>query len=63
MGALKEYYHEEITYDYLSAEEFDRMFDDEYENWLKIQRIKLNKKNESNGIDNGSNDQSNGTNQ
>lgn len=43
MGALKEYYHEELTYDYLSAEEFDLMFDEEYENWLKVQQNKLNK--------------------
>lgn len=43
MGALKEYYHEELTYDYLSAEEFDLMFDSEYELWLKAQQNKLNK--------------------
>lgn len=43
MGALKEYYHEELTYDYLSAEEFDLMFNDEYELWLKAQENKSNK--------------------
>jgi hypothetical protein len=29
MGAMKEYYHE-----YLTAEEFDYMTDDDYEQWL-----------------------------
>jgi hypothetical protein len=32
MGALKEYYHE-----YLSAEDFDYMFEGEYEAWMKQQ--------------------------
>jgi len=34
MGAIKEYYHE-----YLSAEEFDLMFDDEYEEWLNNKQV------------------------
>jgi hypothetical protein len=34
MGALKEHYTE-----YLSAEDFDLMFDDEYEVWLKNKQI------------------------
>jgi hypothetical protein len=34
MGAIKEYYH-----DYLSSEEFDLMFDDEYELWLKNKQV------------------------
>ena len=34
MGALKEYYHE-----YLSAEDFDLMFDDEYELWLENKKV------------------------
>ena len=34
MGQLKEYYHE-----YLSAEDFDYMFDDEYEKWVQQQEI------------------------
>lgn len=37
MSAIKEYYH-----DYLSAEEFDNMFDDEYELWIKEQELKIN---------------------
>lgn len=38
MGLLKQYYD-----DYLSAEDFDLMFDDEYEIWLE-NKNKLNKK-------------------
>lgn len=34
MGALKEYHTE-----YLSAEEFDLMFDDEYELWLENHKV------------------------
>ena len=34
MGALKQYHH-----DYLSAEDFDLMFDDEYEAWLENKRV------------------------
>jgi hypothetical protein len=34
MGLLKEYYHE-----YLSAEDFDYMFDGEYEAWVEQQEI------------------------
>jgi hypothetical protein len=33
MSNIKEYYH-----DYLTAEEFDYMFDDEYELWLETQQ-------------------------
>jgi len=33
MGKMKEYYHE-----YLTAEDFDYMFDDEYEMWLENKR-------------------------
>jgi hypothetical protein len=35
MGALKEYYHEELTYDYLSSEEFDLLTEDQIDtlNW------------------------------
>jgi hypothetical protein len=33
MSNTKEYH-----YDYLSSEEFDNMFDDEYELWLKTQQ-------------------------
>lgn len=36
MGQLKNYYH-----DYLSSEDFDLMFDDEYELWLKKQQEKI----------------------
>ena len=34
MGALKQLYTE-----YLSAEDFDLMFDDEYEAWLENKRV------------------------
>jgi hypothetical protein len=34
MGALKQYHH-----DYLSAEDFDLMFDDEYEMWIQNKQI------------------------
>ncbi len=33
MGALKQYHHE-----YLTAEDFDLMFDDEYEYWLQVKK-------------------------
>lgn len=42
MGALKEYHHE-----YLSAEEFDLMFDDEYEKWLEEKKINQDKINQN----------------
>jgi hypothetical protein len=34
MGALKEYHH-----DYLTAEDFDLMFDDEYDGWVETNQI------------------------
>jgi hypothetical protein len=34
MGALKEHYHE-----YLTSEDFDLMFDDEYELWLENKQV------------------------
>jgi hypothetical protein len=37
MGKLKDYY-----YDYLTSEDFDLMFDDEYEQWIKQQENKIN---------------------
>ena len=33
MGQLKNYFHE-----YLTAEDFDLMFDDEYETWLELRQ-------------------------
>jgi len=37
MGSIKEYY-----YDYLTSEDFDLMYDDEYEQWIKQQENKIN---------------------
>ena len=48
MGALKNFYDNDLTFDYLSAEDFDLMFDDEYELWLKAQETKLKLKMEKN---------------
>lgn len=48
MGALKNFYDNDLTFDYLSAEDFDLMFDDEYELWLKSQETKLKLKMEKN---------------
>jgi hypothetical protein len=50
MSAIKEYYHE-----YLSAEEFDYMFDDEYEQYLIRNNNKLLINNETYGINDGDN--------
>jgi len=50
MSAIKEYYHE-----YLSAEEFDYMFDDEYEQYLIRNNNKLLIKNETYGTNDGDN--------
>lgn len=35
MSLIKEYYH-----DYLTSEEFDLMYDDEFERWLEEQETK-----------------------
>lgn len=50
MSAIKEYYHE-----YLSAEEFDYMFDDEYEQYLIRNDNKILIKNETYGTNDGDN--------
>lgn len=57
MSKTKKYYDEYLTYDYLSAEEFDLMFEDEYELWLESQKNKLNKSIKNDGHNIGSNDQ------
>jgi hypothetical protein len=36
MGQIKNYFN-----DYLSSEDFDLMFDDEYEQWLEQRQIQL----------------------
>lgn len=36
MGQIKNYF-----YDYLTSEDFDLMFDDEYEQWLKNRQEQL----------------------
>ena len=52
MGLLKNHYDEFLTYDYLSAEDFDLMFDDEYELWLQTQKNKLKLNKKTNGENN-----------